>query len=580
MQVMHGAVRLLAAVSVMLAFGALSSQRAVMAAETGFQVSSYIPTYFRDFTWYVQGGASYNWNDVSRTQVNQPFSDHQFQTSDDRSSQGYANGYSYMQYRYETVKRIATFSCGLSGSVSPYKATGNQHALDTTGYVQASHDENKGHYYYFQASPSVSLTNYVNGEFLVGADLYGYVYYQRYPKNTNTSVSNTSTFPDSESAYQYTTTRMDNISEQPSTSKSYGFDGELSGGWGHIYYGRFAAATMYLVNELRSNGYLKQEPTESQMLQLTEIVYQQKLKHAVDGRIRLIEAQQAVMNYLKAEDIATTEDPLMPLVVQDVWNYFPSYDRAFGFQVRAGVGVEYDRSSSDRTWDASSFSVWALRHRDSAQALLTQTMGGTDREVRADRYTMTLPYLFGRMNYQKPIDLRWQLEVSADARLYISPNYVTRYDYQFSRHRWYEAGADTTWDTTLSGNGYVSEFNYKNMYTAYLNGRLRYIYNSRTSALLSAELGYGHFNQELTITETRVSTHDSSIVARKYTGPTFGNVRFALSLAMTYRMSIPTTLSASISYYTGYSPRSFIPNYYKYKPQNFSISASITHYIY
>lgn len=497
------------------------------------------------------------------------------------TSQGYANGYTYLQYRYETIQRIATFSCGLSGSVSPYKATGDQNALDTTGYVQASHAENSGHSYYLRASPSVSLTNYVNGEFLVGADLYGSIDYQRYPKYTTTSVDNYSTFPDSESAYLYETRRYENTSEQPGTSKSYSFSGELSAGWGHIYYGRFAAVTMYLVNELRSNGFIKQEPTESQMLQLTEIVYQQKLKHAVDGRIRLIEAQQAVMNYLKGEQIATTEDPLMPLVVQDVWNYFPSYDRAFGFQVRAGVGLEYVRYSSDRTTDASNLSAVSLRHRDSAQALLTQHWGDNAHSETANRSTFTLPYLFGRVNYQKPIDLRWQLEIYGDARFYASPSYVNRYDRQSSDRGWYTDGVDTTWDTTLSGYGYDTDFNYKNMYTANLNGRLRYIYNSRTSAILSAELGYGHIDQELIITEKRLIMDDStSIVERKFTGPTFSSLRFALSLSTTYRMSIPTMLNASISYYTGYSPRSFIPSYYKYKPQNFTISASITHYIY
>jgi hypothetical protein len=168
-----------------------------------------------------------------------------------------------------------------------------------------------------------------------------------------------------------------------------------------------------------------------------------------------------------------------------------------------------------------------------------------------------------------------------DARFYASPSYVNRYDRQSSDRGWYTDGVDTTWDTTLSGYGYDTDFNYKNMYTANLNGRLRYIYNSRTSAVLSAELGYGHLNQELTITEKQLITEDStSIVERKFTGPTFSDVRFALGLAMTYRMSIPTTLNASISYYTGYSPRNFIPSYYKYKPQNFSISASITHYLY
>lgn len=86
MRVMHCAIRLSTAVCAVLALGALSSQRAAIAAESGFQVSSYIPTYFTDFTWYVQGGGSYNWDDLSQTPVNQPFSYRLSQTSDGSTS--------------------------------------------------------------------------------------------------------------------------------------------------------------------------------------------------------------------------------------------------------------------------------------------------------------------------------------------------------------------------------------------------------------------------------------------------------------------------------------------------------------
>ncbi|PWB74371.1 hypothetical protein C3F09_04030 [candidate division GN15 bacterium] len=564
---------------VALALGALLLPSVVTAAESGFQVSSYIPKHFSDFLWYVQGSTGFNWSDVAATRVQRPYTRLLSDEIGNSYTTGGASASTTLQYRYETVPRSFTLYCNLGASGSAFKDTDTANSLDSFLVRQSVDQEVNGHYLYLFANPSISVTNFLDDELFVGASVSGNISYQRYPKYTATLTNRQSTFPDSESTYQYYTLRQDRTVRQPQHTTNYSVNGELSVGRGHIYIGQYAATTMYLVDELRRNGFIRQEPTESQMQQVTEIVYQQRLKHYVDYRLRRIEQLQAVMNYLKSEQIATIEDPLMPLIVQDVWDYFPYYNRSFGFQLRAGVGLEYSRNSLKAFADDNSFTTFELRHRDSVQALDSSANGSTSHMISDDRFTVSLPYLFARAEYQKPVNLKWQVEIWGDARLYIQASAADRYLRRVAGTMWQTIGADTAWDTLVSGQGYSSEFNYKKFYSASVSTQVTYIYNSRTEAALSASLGYGHLDQELKLNEIASTGPTATNTVRRFVGPSFSNARFSLALSTEYRIAIPTTLYASIGYSTGYSPRNFITGYYKYKPQNFQISASINHYI-
>ena len=229
-------------------------------------------------------------------------------------------------------------------------------------------------------------------------------------------------------------------------------------GWGRIYEGRYAATAMYMVDELKRNGLLKREPTFEEMRSLTETIYQYRLKHAVDARLHKIEALSKIMDLLAGQGVIDDAGPHGYLFIQDVWDYFPRDDRRFGYQIRAGGGLEYHYNSDQLRYHGY---VDYFRHRTS--------------EGRR-------PFASVAVDCSRPFGLRWQFDVTGVGRYYFDPSNATT-----------ETVIEYRYDHTLyeeHGIKYRADYDYS------IVGTMQYIFDSRTRAWVRTSYTTGHFHSD------------------------------------------------------------------------------------
>jgi len=91
-------------------------------------------------------------------------------------------------------------------------------------------------------------------------------------------------------------------------------------GYGRVYNGVYAATAMYMIDELKKAGYIDKEPSYPQMIEMTDIIYQYRLKYYDDRRIHRIEALTAVGEYLQQQGLADDFGTGGQLIIQDVWD--------------------------------------------------------------------------------------------------------------------------------------------------------------------------------------------------------------------------------------------------------------------
>jgi len=197
------------------------------------------------------------------------------------------------------------------------------------------------------------------------------------------------------------------------------------------------------------------------------------------------------------------------LLIQDVWDYFPRFDRRFGWQVKGGPGLDYNyRSSQDHNAYADFSYDSYYRHSTS--------------EARS-------PYLQLKADYFRPLGLRWQVDLASSARYYLDPSTLTKY----TEIR-YPSG------TVLYRR---QEQNQWAFYTITLEGAARYIFDSRTSALFrpAYRLTHARFSD---LDEMRIYYPEIRYDTR---GDRFEG-QLILAGSMEYRISIPTTLRVNAQY--------------------------------
>ena len=278
------------------------------AADSTFNVDSYIPQKFTDFQLRLDGGFKFtgkNEKGESSSGVNEPPGGYQ-DSSDVREIMGAIN----VLYRYETIQQYWRLSLDASGYA--YHITGNM-----PYYSYWLRDHGKGVY------PAAEVGFYIFSDLLVSfIGQAGWDYSPGINRN--------------DEALKY-------------HDRTYSFNIGALPGWGRIYEGQYAATSMYIVDELRKADVLIRELNYDEMTQLTELVHYSRQTHAVDARLHKIEALSKIMDYLREIGAADSVGPYGCLLIQDVWDYFPVTSRRFGFRGRIGVGWQYEYFSFHKT---------------------------------------------------------------------------------------------------------------------------------------------------------------------------------------------------------------------------------------
>jgi hypothetical protein len=301
------------------------------------------------------------------------------------------------------------------------------------------------------------------------------------------------------------------------------------------------------VNELRSRSLVVKEPTVAQMTELCALIYQNRLQHAVDTRIRLIESMQTILDFLTTNGIVAAGTS-QAIILQDVWNYFPRVSRRFGFQVRAGLGFEYDygrNHSSERSRLVDLLTRYPEANPgDLDTTAFTDTVSVTD---YAQARESTLPYLLMRFEYARPLNLKWQFDADVTAKYFVNARLSSKY-----------------------GGDYGKD--YQSYQTLKASGMFQFIVNSRTMATFSSSVSYSHYNVKLRSYADAIPVSSPERIQH--------SLDYTELLTLEYRISIPTTLTATCSYNHIHYPYAGIQNTSTDDISAFRASISLSHYLF
>ncbi len=392
------------------------------AADSTFSVDSYIPQKFTDFQLRLDGGLRIEGERTEAKPSSEEGDDlgEQIKSYDVQELRGALA----TNYRYETIPHYLRLSLAAAGY--DFNLNGG------TGYIP---DWPKR----FQKGIQLSIDAgvYLFSDFFLALEGYG--------------------------AWDYggTTTGIE-------TTHGRAYFGEIDvfPGWGRTYEGEYAATGMYIIKELRDDGILDREPDFEEMLTLTELIYHYRQTHAIDTRLHKIEALTRIMEYLQEIEAIDSTGPYGYLLIQDVWDYFPTFSRRFGHRFRVGGGMQYSYSSNDLT-----------RER--------KTDGITTSHIYNHyRTTKETPYIAVLMESHHPLGLRWQIDLEGKSLFLFDRRY--KYERLFIN---YMSGSNQPLErvTNLDADR-----------QSLLTVSLRYILDSRSNARLTATHDWIHYHMRTT----------------------------------------------------------------------------------
>jgi len=512
-----------------------------------FGVDSYIPEKFTDLQWKLDGGFGFSGD---RTDSDDPTgsSDRydRFHSSSESDRRDLRLSSSFI-YDHVTVPRFLNASLGISvygrasssESVTDYEDTASS-AVDRYGKSEGSN-------YALRISPSVNAGQYLASDlFVTAATSYDYDYFG-YPDDQSYYLD-TSIWVDDSGWVSATFNERQTVSE--SDSKRHVIKAEIASGWGRLYDGQYAATAMNMVGELRNSGLIEREPDYDEMMALTEVIYQYREKHALDSRWHRIEALDSVITYLHERGIIADPGPYGHLLIEDVWDYFGRrQSRSFGWTVTAGVSFDYSKYKYQTGSDRDQYRLSTHYHPDSAGAVDTVTYYDTILHNSSKRTEITSsPAFVVRARYSKPLNLKWQLDVTAGGKFY--------FDAYESNER----------------NGEHDRTDYTDYEDIYCSVSARYIYDMRTSVTLAAAF-------DTPIRRRIVRVRGEGPVPDFELPREEGSWSLKLLAGMTYRISIPTTLTCNLSWRkenTDWVMAYRIPS----DESSYSLSVGISHWLY
>ena len=512
-----------------------------------FGVDSYIPEKFTDLQWKLDGGFGFSGN---RTDQSDPVG------SSSRYDRYHSNSESDMRdlmlsssliYDHVTIPRFLNASLGISVYGRASSSESFTDYEDTASSSVDRYGKSEGSIYALRISPSVNAGQYlVSDLFVTAATSYDYNY-SGYPDDQSYSYD-TSISIDSGGWVSTTFSERQSVAE--SDRKRHVLTAEISAGWGRFYDGHFAATAMNMVGELRNSGLIEREPDYDEMMALTEVIYQYREKHAIDSRWHRIEALDSVITYLHERGIIADPGPYGHLLIQDVWDYFDNKQkRSFGWSVTAGVSLDYSKYKSQSGFDRDRYKFSTRQHPDSAGAIDTVTYYDITEHGSYKRVDISSsPAFVVRARYSKPLNLKWQLDVAAGGKFY--------FDAYESDDR------DGEYDRT----------DYTDYEDIYCSVSARYIYDMRTFVTLAAA-----FDTPIRGRIARLIGEEPGLdfeLPRKES-----SWSLKLLAGVTYRISIPTTLTCNLSWRkenTDWIMASRIPS----DESSYSLSVGISHWLY
>lgn len=526
-----------------------------------YAVDDYIPVLFKDARLFVAGSLELNGNGNESSNDSAGGSAFLYQKSFNENDYLDFGADLYYQRKYTTIEQWYEYYGQINGDIRTTKNKNGGSYTTLFGSSSESEYETKSTRLIPYTSHSIDVGKYLSGDLMLS--LQGAMNYQ-YDK---TSKFDQSQFEQSINVMGNNATRRTYTldSEDPGDTKSLNLDASLLFGQGRMYDGVFAFTAISMIEELERKGLLLRVPTREEMEELTEIVYQNRLLHSIDFRIRRIEILNEIDSYLSSKGIIELSNPMTAPVVRDVWDYFPTYSREFGLMVRGGVGIMHNHSSSQfseksayrdlvETYDITNPGVVTIQSDNSGESHLSSYQKSIG----------TFPYATVVVEKNQPLTTRVQLNLAAQGWLYFSTKDTMTYKY------WnYADGTLLYSSSSHEGTEYESATRFA------LSADLLYVFDNRTTARMYGS--YQRIDYDRTIRRTE---YFDGVLSNSDTLTTdVGGYNLNIGGQLEYRISIPTTLTASVSYYknTAYL---FSGNIGDRESDNYRFTLRITHYLF
>ncbi len=500
-----------------------------LADSLDFKITDYIPDYFRDLEWKVNGAAT-----MSGRYSDQYSGDARDMTEVVRRSTQNGNSYgisvgSNLWYDYETIRHFLNLSC--SGGVTYSRATSDKSSTehrDSENYSRTVGEGTKSENYRFSSSLGTRAGVYWLRESFVSGEIFLSGYYREMPDYVS---AQTYVRTEVEDPYIYRTSNYSR-SKISEIDRRYRAVADIAVGYGHIYEGTYASTALYIVEELRSHNYLRRDPTTEEMLSLSEIVRRNRLEHAVDTRIRRQESLDEMLGFLADKGLLAGEARYGKFLVEDVWDYFPTTRRRFGYRASLGFREDYRYEGREGAQEKHGYHREIRSFIDSIDVVDTLRWESDDEYYYSSRKNdYSRHRLLGIFEGYNPLSRKWQFDAT------ITATYV--------RLSW--EGKKPPSDCSASSSNCQQKWELETN----SNFDLTYIANSRTSLVLSLD----HYYYD-------------------YIG-----YRWQINLGgqIEYRLSIPTTLVAAV----GYERQKSRSDWSTLSNQDyFSLLIEVEHYLY
>lgn len=526
-----------------------------------FKIQDYIPDRFQDSQLKVSGTANLLGSDVNTAYQSTPGLSNYSRLYEQNSNEQDIRASALYKYNYETVPFFLNSSVSFNGTLDNYNSdysstskyfTGDRYySYSTSDYLEIENS----------ISPSFDIGYYYHDDFFISSTLtstYSYSYSPTYDDSAG-YINTYFEYYDSVSI-----TSSDTWSSTDTDSKLYYIDLNILPGWGHVYEGKYGSTAMYIVDELMKEGLIAQLPTQQQMIELSDMIYQMQNKHVIDSRLHNIEVIDKLIDYLYSENIITGKITSPTLILNDIWNYFPTYNRKFGYQFRLGAGYDYSHSNNEYDISENSKDLTTRYSQGTPETIDTVSLSSSHSKYETTtKRTSSETYITALANYYLPVNHKWQVDMGMAATYYLD-SYL-KYDH-----------LSTYIEPSYSYSGYGYRIDYEDYFKLQFNSDIRYILNSRTDALLTLQAEY--FNIKQDYTRTNISSTETEEEYNK--SKSFSDFNFSLDLDLTYRISIPITLNVSTTYYYGPQLSSIKGTLYSdYDRSGYSIKTTLTYWI-
>ncbi len=539
----------------------------VLADDSRFNISDYIPERFEDFQWRLNGNLDLR-GDSQENESKQDIIDnaYDFFSRQEHSSLG-SDLATYVNYDYTTVQRfLETF--GELRTDFTRSTSDRSDSLYRTTIVgldsMLEHSDETSINYIVSSVLGAQAGQYLRGDFFMSAELSGGWSYGRTPKYEVDYDRSESNVVGGLVQIGRWTEQLDIGSEDKNSS----FVIKLMPGWGRVYDGVFASTAIYMIDELRSHDALLREPTRDEMLQLTEIIYQDRQRHVIDERLRRIETLDTILNYLVQAGITDASGRYGQLLVQDVWDYFPRNSRQFGLKTTAGIGTRYSYNKTHTTTDVDGTNL-QIEYPMFGPVVPDTVLNESYTSYRYYYHRTRTNYVFltGQVSYFKPLTRKWQLDIYANID-------YTLDDY----HKSETTNAFASDETAIVPyvRSILVDREFDTDWELRARTRADYIYDSRTSLYFNAS--YAYSKSDFVDVTTEVYDNTGTVVNTE--SATEKRWVIGLRTGLSYRIAIPTTLTVA----AGYSRSS--RDYCQELSDNssvigrYSLSVSLEHYLY